>query len=58
MGNSKREVKQMKRCRIAHPETSPPEVPQPETIPLHPGSERPEINPPESPPEDEPVIIG
>ncbi|MDH7578020.1 MAG: hypothetical protein QHH75_09410 [Bacillota bacterium] len=44
--------------RIAHPETSPPEIPQPETAPVHPGSDRPEISPPLSPPEEEPVITG
>lgn len=46
------------RGRIVHPETSPPEIPQPETAPFHPGSQRPEILPPASPSEEEPVIPG
>lgn len=41
--------------RIPHPDMSPLEIPQPTPAPLHPGSERPEITPPDSPPEEEPV---
>lgn len=40
-----------------HPEISPPEIPSPEIPPLHPGTERPEIVPPDSLPIDEPVIV-
>ncbi|HHW41149.1 MAG TPA: hypothetical protein GXX19_08375 [Syntrophomonadaceae bacterium] len=42
---------------IVHPETGPVEIPQPGVPPLHPGSERPEIIPPDAPPVEEPVIV-
>lgn len=35
-------------AEIVHPDISPMEIPQPEMAPIHPGSERPEIVPPET----------
>ncbi|HHV35218.1 MAG TPA: hypothetical protein GXX59_06520 [Syntrophomonadaceae bacterium] len=40
--------------RIPRPDMSPLEIPQPTPAPLYPGSERPEIIPPDSHPEQEP----
>lgn len=56
LGNIKGEVIEMTSFRIPHPDMSPLEIPQPTPVPLHPGSERPEIGPPDSPPEQEPNI--
>lgn len=52
-GHIRDEVIAVKSFRIPHPDMSPLEIPQPEPAPLHPGSERPEITPPDSPPESE-----
>ena len=57
VGNSKDEVITLIHYSIVHPETGPVEIPQPGVPPLHPGSERPEIIPPDAPPVEEPVIV-
>jgi hypothetical protein len=44
--------------RIAHPETSPLDIPDPVITHEHPGIERPEILPPDVMPEQEPLITG
>ncbi len=43
----------MPHFRMPNPDISPVEIPQPTPSPLYPGSERPEIEPPDSFPDQE-----